>query len=142
VPYGGGVPSLTAVISGEAQLVFADVVPTLPMIRDGRVVPLATTGLNRSGVTPDVPTLDELGLKGFAVTAWVALMAPKGTPQPVVDKLDAEINTVLKDPDFRAQIVKIGIDPLGGTPDQLAVFLRDQIPIWKQRAVEAGLKPE
>jgi tripartite-type tricarboxylate transporter receptor subunit TctC len=142
VPYGGGVPSLTAVISGEAQLVFADVVPTLPMIRDARVLPLATTGLNRSGVTPDIPTLNELGLKGFSVTAWVAMVAPKGTPQPIVDKLNTEINAVLKNSDFRAQIIKIGIDPLGGTPGELAAFLRDQIPIWKQRAAEAGLKPE
>jgi tripartite-type tricarboxylate transporter receptor subunit TctC len=142
VPYRGGIPSLTAVISGEAQLVFADVVPTLPMIRDGRVLPLATTGLNRSGVTPDVPTLNELGLNGFSVTAWVAMVAPKGTPQPVVDKLNSEMNRILMDPDFSAQIIKIGIDPLGDTPDQLAAYLREQLPIWKQRAVDAGLKPE
>jgi tripartite-type tricarboxylate transporter receptor subunit TctC len=142
VPYKGGVPSLTAVISGEAQLVFADVVPTVPLIRDKRLVALATTGLNRSGVTPDIPTLNELGLKGFSVTAWIAMVAPKGTPQAVVDKLNGEINTILKDPEFRAQIIRIGIDPLGDTPEQFATFLREQIPIWKQRAVEAGLQPE
>jgi tripartite-type tricarboxylate transporter receptor subunit TctC len=142
VPYKGGVPSLTAVISGEAQLVFADVVPTVPLIRDKRLVALATTGLNRSGVTPDIPTLNELGLKGFSVTAWIAMVAPKGTPQAVVDKLNGEINTILKDPDFRAQIIKIGIDPVGDTPEQFATFLREQLPIWKQRAVEAGLQPE
>ncbi len=142
VPYRGGVPSLTAVISGEAQLVFADVVPTLPMIRDGRVRPLATTGLNRSGVTPDVPTLNELGLKGFSVTASVPMVAPRGTPKSVVDRLNGEINKVLKDPEFRAQIIKIGIDPIGGTPEEAAKFLREQLPIWKQRAAEAGLKPE
>lgn len=142
VPYAGGVPSLTAVISGEAQLVFADIVPTLPMIRDSRVLPLATTGLNRSGVAPDIPTLNELGLKGFSVTAWVPMVAPKGTPKPVVDKLNNEINNILKDPDFRAQIIKIGIDPLGGTPEQLATYLREQLPIWMQRAIDAGLKPE
>jgi len=142
VPYKGGVPSLTAVISGEAQLVFADVVPTLPMIRDKRVVALATTGLNRSGVTPQIPTLNELGFKGFSVTAWIAMVAPKGTPQAVVDKLNGEISTVLKDPELRAQIIKIGIDPLGDTPDQFADFLRKELPIWKQRAVDAGLKPE
>lgn len=142
VPYKGGVPSLTAVISGEAQLVFADVVPTLPMIRDHRLLALATTGLSRSGVTPDVPTLNELGLKGFDVTAWVAMVAPKGTPQPIVDRLNGEINAILKDPDFRAHMIKIGIDPLGNTPDQFATFLREQLPIWKQRAIDAGLQPE
>lgn len=142
VPYRGGVPSLTAVISGEAQLVFADVVPTLPMIRDNRVKALATTGLNRSGVTPDIPTLNESGLKGFSVTAWIALVAPKGTPQAVADKLNDEINKTLKDPEFREQIIKIGIDPLGDKPDEFGRFLADQIPIWKQRAVDSGLKPE
>jgi tripartite-type tricarboxylate transporter receptor subunit TctC len=69
-------------------------------------------------------------------------VAPKGTPQAVVDKLNGEINTILKDPDFRAQIIKIGIDPVGDTPEQFATFLREQLPIWKQRAVEAGLQPE
>jgi tripartite-type tricarboxylate transporter receptor subunit TctC len=142
VPYKGGVPSLTAVISGEAQLVFADVVPTLPMIRDKRVLALATTGMNRSGVTPDIPTLNELGLKGFSVTAWIAMVAPKATPPAVVDKLNGAINAILKDPEFRAQIIKIGIDPLGNTPEQFATFLREQLPIWKQRAVDAGLQPE
>jgi tripartite-type tricarboxylate transporter receptor subunit TctC len=142
VPYQGGVPSLTAVISGEAQLVFADIVPTLPMIRAGQVRALATTGLNRSAVAPDIPTLNELGLKGFSVTAWVPMVAPKGTPKPIVDKLNEEINKILKDPDFRAQIIKIGIDPLGGTPEQLATYLNEQLPIWKQRAVDAGLQPE
>jgi len=142
VPYRGGVPSLMAVISGEAQMVFSDVVPTAPMIRDGRVRALATTGLNRSGVTPDVPTLNELGLKGFSVTAWLPMVAPKGTPKDVVDKLNSEVNKILKDSEFRAQIIKIGIDPVGGTPEQAANYLREELPIWKQRAVDAGLKPE
>lgn len=142
VPYRGGVPSLTAVISGEAQLVFADIVPTLPMIKDNRVRPLAITGKNRSGLLKDTPTLDESGLKGFSVTAWVPMMAPKGTPKAVVDKLNAEINKILKDPEFRDQITKIGIDPLGGTPEELGKYLAAEIPIWKQRAADAGLKPE
>jgi tripartite-type tricarboxylate transporter receptor subunit TctC len=142
VPYRGGIPSLTAVISGESQLVFADIVPTLPMIKDNRVRPLAITGKNRSGLAKDIPTLDELGLKGFSVTAWIPMMAPKGTPKAVVDKLNAEINKILKDPEFRDQIIKIGIDPLGGTPEELGKYLSEEIPIWKQRAAEAGLKPE
>jgi tripartite-type tricarboxylate transporter receptor subunit TctC len=142
VPYKGGVPSLTAVISGEAQIVFADIVPTLPMIRDGRVRALATTGLKRSALAPNVPTLDELGLKGFQVTAWVPLMAPKGTPREIVDKINKEVNAILKDREFQASIIKIGIDPLGGTPDQLGQYLNEQIPIWKQRAADVGLKAD
>jgi tripartite-type tricarboxylate transporter receptor subunit TctC len=103
---------------------------------------LATTGLNRSAVTPEIATLNELGLKGFDVTAWIAMVAPKGTPQATIDKLNGEINAILKDADFRAQIIKIGIDPLGDTPEQFGAFLREQFPIWKQRAIDAGLQPE
>jgi tripartite-type tricarboxylate transporter receptor subunit TctC len=142
VPYQGGVPSLTAVISGEAQLVFSDIVPALPMINDGRVRALATTGLKRSGVTPNLPTLDESGLKGFSVTAWIGMVAPKGTPAAVVDKLNAEINKILKEPDFRQHIIKIGIDPIGDTPQEFGKYLADQIPLWRRRAIDAGLKVE
>lgn len=142
VPYPGGVPSLTAVISGEAQLVFSDIVPALPMINDGRVRALATTGLTRSGVTPDVSTLDQAGLQGFDVTAWVGMVAPKGTPADIVDKLNRQINEILREPDFRQYITKIGIDPLGDTPQEFAKYLAEQIPIWHERAVDAGLKVE
>jgi tripartite-type tricarboxylate transporter receptor subunit TctC len=142
VPYPGGVPSLTAVISGEAQLVFSDIVPALPMIKDGRVRALGTTGLARSGVTPDVPTLNESGLKGFDVTAWVGMVAPKGTPSDVADKLNAEINEILKEPEFRQHIVKIGIDPIGGTREAFGKYLAAQIPVWRQRAIDAALKVE
>lgn len=142
VPYPGGVPSLTAVISGEAQLVFCDIVPSLPMINDGRVLALATTGLKRSGVTPKVPTLDEAGLKGFSVTAWIGMVAPKGTPATVVDKLNAEINKILKEPEFKEHIVKIGIDPIGDAPQEFGKYLAEQIPVWRQRAIDAGLKVE
>lgn len=142
VPYQGGVPSLTAVISGEAQLVFSDIVPALPMINDGRVRALATTGLKRSGVTPNLPTLDESGLKGFSVTAWIGMVAPKGTPAAIVDKLNGEINKILKGPDFRQHIIKIGIDPTGDTPQEFGKYLAEQIPLWRQRAIDAGLKVE
>lgn len=142
VPYPGGVPSLTAVISGEAQAVFSDIVPALPMITDGRVRALATTGLARSGVTPNLPTLNESGLKGFDVSAWVGMVGPKGVPAGIVDKLNTEINAILKEPDFRQQIIRIGIDPSGDTPHAFGHYLAEQIPLWRQRAVDSGLKVE
>ena len=142
VPYAGGVPSLTAVISGEAQLVFSDIVPALPMINDGRLRALATTGLSRSGVAPKVPTLNESGLKGFDLAAWVAMVAPKNTPQDVVAKLNARIAEILKQPEFKEYIIKIGIDPIGDTPEEFGKYLAAQIPIWRERALDAGLKVE
>ena len=141
-PYRGGVPSLTAAISGEVQITFSDVVPALPLIRDHRLIAIATTGARRSGVLPDVPTLAESGLKGFNITAWVGLVAPKGTPKEIVDKLNGEIGRILKDPEFVKEITSIGIDPLGSTPAEFATFLRAEIPRWQQIVIDAGAKVE
>ena len=87
VPYRGGVPSLTAAIAGEVQLVFSDIVPAVPQIRDNRLTALGLTGLRRAQIAPDIPTLDESGLPGFSITAWIGVVAPKGTPKDIVQKL-------------------------------------------------------
>ena len=142
VPYRGGVPSLTAAISGEVQVTFSDIVPALPLVRDGRLRALATTGSSRAGVAPDVPTLAESGVPGFDISAWVGLVAPKGTPADVVRKLNGDINRILKDRQFADQITAMGADPLGNTPEQFAEFLRKEIPRWKEIVVEAGVKVE
>jgi tripartite-type tricarboxylate transporter receptor subunit TctC len=98
--------------------------------------------LRRAHIAPDIPTLNESGLPGFNITAWIGAVAPKGTPQAVVQKLNAEIGRTLKDPEFAAKISAIGIDPLGDTPEQFAVFLRKEIPRWKQIVQDAGVKVE
>ena len=142
VPYRGGVPSLTAAIAGEVQLVFSDIVPAMPQIRDDRLTALGLTGLRRAGIAPDIPTLDESGLPGFSITAWIAVVAPKGTPNDIVQKLNLEIGRALKDPEFARQISTMGIDPLGSTPDEFAAFLRKEIPRWKQIVQDAEVKVE
>jgi tripartite-type tricarboxylate transporter receptor subunit TctC len=142
VPYRGGVPSLTAAIAGDVQLVFSDVVPAMPQIRDNRLTALGQTGLRRAGIAPDIPTLDESGLPGFSITAWIGVVAPKGTASDIVQKLNREIGRALKDPDFARQISTIGIDPLGSTPDEFAAFLRQEIRRWKQIVEDAEVKVE
>ena len=142
VPYRGGAPSLTAAVAGEVQLVFSDIVPAAPLVLDNRLRGLAMTGLRRAAIAPDIPTLDESGLKGFSITAWVGLVAPKGTPHDIVRKLNLEVLRALKDPEFVAQISKLGIDPIGSTPDEFAAFLRREIPRWKQIVQDAGAKLE
>jgi tripartite-type tricarboxylate transporter receptor subunit TctC len=142
VPYRGGAPSLTAAVAGEVQLVFSDIVPAAPLVLDNRLRGLAMTGLRRAAIAPDIPTLDEAGLKGFSITAWVALVAPKGTPHDIVQKLNLEVLRALKDPEFVAQISKLGIDPIGSTPGEFAAFLRQEIPRWKQIVQDAGAKLE
>jgi tripartite-type tricarboxylate transporter receptor subunit TctC len=142
VPYRGGVPSLTAAIAGEVQLVFSDIVPAVPQIRDNRLTALGLTGVRRAQIAPDIPTLDESGLPGFSVTAWIGVVAPKGTPKDIVQKLNLEIGRALKDPEFARQIATMGIDPLGSTPEEFAAFLRKEIPRWKQIVQDAEVKVE
>jgi tripartite-type tricarboxylate transporter receptor subunit TctC len=142
VPYRGGVPSVTAAMSGEVQLVFSDIVPVIPQIRDNRLRALGQTGLHRARIAPDIPTLDESGLPGFNITAWIGAVAPKGTPVDIVQKLNGQIERALKDPQFAEQISAIGIDPLGSTPDEFAAFLRNEVPRWKQIVQDAGVKIE
>jgi tripartite-type tricarboxylate transporter receptor subunit TctC len=142
VPYRGGLPSLMGAIAGEVQLVFSDIVPAVPQVRDHKLTALGLTGLHRARIAPDIPTFDEQGLAGFSITAWIGVVAPKGTPDTVVQKLNAEIGRTLKDPEFSSQISKIGIDPLGSTPDEFAAFLHKEIPRWKQLAHDAEVKVE
>ena len=142
VPYRGGVPSLTAAIAGEVQLVFSDILPVVPQIRDNRLNALGLTALRRAGIAADIPTLDESGLPGFSVTAWVAVVAPKGTPNEIVQKLNLEIGRALKEPEFARQISTMGIDPLGSTPGEFAAFLRTEIPRWRQIVQDAEVKVE
>lgn len=142
VPYRGGLPSLMGAIAGEVQLVFSDIVPAMPQVRDHKLNALGLTGLRRAHIAPDIATFDEQGLKGFSITAWIGAVAPKGTPSDVVHKLNAEIGRALKDPEFADQITKIGIDPLGGTPEEFSAFLVKEIPRWKQLAQDAEIKVE
>jgi tripartite-type tricarboxylate transporter receptor subunit TctC len=142
VPYRGGVPSLTAAISGEVQVTFSDIVPALPLVKDGRLRAIASSGSRRAGVAPEIPTLAESGLPGFNITTWVGLVAPKGTPREIVTKLNSEINRILKTREFADQIIAIGIDPIGNTPAEFAEFLRKEVPRWKDIVTEAGVKLE
>jgi tripartite-type tricarboxylate transporter receptor subunit TctC len=124
------------------QLVFSDILPVVPQIRDNRLNALGLTALRRAGIAPDIPTLDESGLPGFSVTAWVAVVAPKGTPNEIVQKLNLEIGRALKEPEFARQISTMGIDPLGSTPGEFAAFLRMEIPRWRQIVQDAEVKVE
>jgi tripartite-type tricarboxylate transporter receptor subunit TctC len=142
VPYRGGLPSLMGAIAGEVQLVFSDIVPAMPQVHDNKLTALGLTGLRRARIAPDIPTFDEQGLKGFSITAWIGAVAPKGTPSDIVHRLNLEIGRALKDPEFADQIIKIGIDPLGGTPEQFATFLGTEIPRWQQIVQDAEVKVE
>ena len=142
VPYNGGVPSLTAAMSGEVQITLTDIVPALPLIRDGRLRVLATTSEHRPQVAPEIPTIAEAGFPGFNIVAWNGLLAPKSTPAEIVRLLNAEVNRILKIPEVRQQVISIGIDPLGGTSEAFTSLLKEDIPRWKALVIDAGAKLE
>ena len=142
IPYRGGVPSLTAAVAGEVPLAFSDNVPAMPLVRDGRLKALASTGQRRSGISPDVPTMVEAGLPGFDIVATSWFAAPGGTPMDIVRKLNREVLRALNDPEFRDKLRTMGLDPLGFTPEEAAAFLRSELPRWKSIVTEAGVKLE
>ena len=132
VPYKGSTGARTDILSGQIQILF-DSVPTMAaMVNTGMVRALGTSGLKRSAILPDVPTLDEAGAPGFQATLWVGFMAPKGTPQPVIDLLNREITKIVQRPEIEAAWEKLGATPMMMTQADFTKFMQDQIDKWAQ----------
>ena len=130
VPYKGSSGMRTDILSGEIQLLF-DSVPTMaPLIKSGMVRPIGTSGKARSPILPDVPTLNEAGAPGFAATLWVGFMAPKNTPQPIIDLLNRSITSILQRPDIKKMWEDEGAAPLVMTQPQFAAFMQSEIVKW------------
>jgi tripartite-type tricarboxylate transporter receptor subunit TctC len=130
VPYKGSTGMRTDILSGQIQMLF-DSVPTMaPMIKAGKVRALGTSGVKRSPILPDVPTLAEAGVPGFQATLWVGFMAPAGTPQPIIEKLNKEITKIVSRPDIRAAWEKQGAEPVTMTQPQFKQFMDAQIAKW------------
>lgn len=123
VPYKGGGPAVQDVIAGHVNLSFATILETSSLIRAGRLRPLAVTGDARSPALPDVPTVAESGLPGYNSISWIALLAPAGTPQPVIDKVAGDVRAVLQTPDLRDRLVQQGATPVGSSPDELRALI-------------------
>ena len=132
VPYKGSTGARTDILSGQIQILF-DSVPTMAaMVNTGMVRALGTSGLKRSAILPDVPTLDEAGAPAFQATLWVGFMAPKGTPQPVIDLLNREITKIVQRPEIQAAWEKLGATPMMMTQADFTKFMQDQIDKWAQ----------
>jgi tripartite-type tricarboxylate transporter receptor subunit TctC len=130
VPYKGSSGMRTDILSGQIQLLF-DSVPTMaPLIKSGMVRAIGTSGKARSPILPDVPTLSEAGAPGFQATLWVGFMAPKSTPQPIIDLLSRNITSILKRPDIKKKWEDEGATPLVMTQPEFAAFMQAQIDKW------------
>jgi tripartite-type tricarboxylate transporter receptor subunit TctC len=140
VPYKGAAQALTDVVGGTVDLYMGSVPTLLGQIKQGKVRPLAVTSAKRVDDLPNVPTINESGYKGFDATSWFGLLAPANTPKEVVAKLNAEFNKALRTPELSKRLSDEGADPAGGTPEQFAALIKDDIPRWGKVVKESGAK--
>ena len=139
IPYRGA--QLTDTMSGIVPVGIQNMGSTLPFVRDGRLRGLAITALQRSPFAPELPTVVEAGFPGFEATSWFALLAPKGTPQPILEKVRAEALKVLADPEMVQKFGVIGLAPVGSTGEETRAAIARDIPKWGKVIQDAGIKP-
>jgi tripartite-type tricarboxylate transporter receptor subunit TctC len=140
IAYKGSVPAVTALLGGNTDMLFDNVPNVYPEIQAGKLRALATTGLKRSPMLPDIPTVDESGVRGYEVTVWFGIQAPAGTPKPIVDKLNRELGRMLQDPAVRERFAMHGVQPVGGTPDRFAKQVSIEIKKWGDLIQRADIK--
>lgn len=139
VPYRGGAPAMTDLMTGQIDFMFTPAPNSIAQIKSGRVRGIAVTSLKRSGVLPDLPTMDEAGLKGFELLGWIGLMGPAGTPPAVITRLNGEVHKMLGG-DLKARLFDLGLDVAGGSPEQFGEFIKKDIAKYA-RIVQAAKIP-
>ena len=142
VPYKGAAPSMVALVAGETQLTFTTVLVAVPYVKAGRLRALGVASLKRSPAVPDVPTIDEAGVKGFDSTAWWGLLAPAKTPRAIVDRLYSVTTSTMKLPDMRERLAQLGAEPAGHTPEAFDQLIRDDIAKWGKVVKALGITAE
>lgn len=140
VPYKGVAPAMNDVAGGHVSLILGQSSSVLPMVRSGKLNAIGVASARRSTSAPDLPTLAEQGLPGFEVVAWYGLMAPAGTPRAIVDRIAAEASKALQDKEVRARFAALGVEPVGGTPDEFAAVIRRDRTRWSEVVKRQKLK--
>ena len=130
VPYKGSGPAINDLVGGQVPIAFESLIPILPQLKGGKLRPLAVTSLKRSALLPDVPTLDESGVKGYESIAWYGVVAPGKTPKPIVDKLNAEMVKALRDPDIKQRLAEMGSAEVAGSPEKFGALIKAEIAKW------------
>lgn len=142
VPYKGTGPAIVDTISGQTQLLWGSIAPTTPHVKSGKLKPLAVTTMQRVEAFKDVPTVNESGLKGYDVVLWHGLVGPRNLPRPVVDRVNGELNKILKAKDMQEKLAGDGVSAAGGTPEQFAALIKKDIEMWRRVVQKAGVKAE
>ncbi len=141
VPYKGVAPGLAAVMAGEVELMFTGLTAGLVQVNAGKVRALAVTTAKRTPAAPQVPTIAEAGYPEYEALAWYGILAPAGTPAPVISRLNAEFAKALNAPDIRERFAKIGVDPAPGSPSDLLEMIRKETELWAKVIKATGAKP-
>jgi tripartite-type tricarboxylate transporter receptor subunit TctC len=142
VPYKGNAPAVADVMGGHVGMIFDGMAASLPNVRAGKLRALAVTTTKRSASIPELPTVAESGLPGFEVASWFGLLAPAGTPAPVIAKLNAAVVPILKEPDVVKLMDNLGLEPAPGTPDEFAAYIRAEQAKWARVVREAKIQIE
>lgn len=142
VPYKGSGPAVADLAEGRVQMMFDGIPAFLPFIEAGKLRPLAAASLERNKLLPDLPTFAELGYKGMDVALWYGLIAPVGTPEPIVQRLNAELNKVLALPAVREAFAKQSVDAAPGSPADFTAFMQNELDRWGKVVKSAGIQPE
>ncbi len=140
IPYKGVAPAIPDLLGGRVTMMFSPMQVALPLVRDGKLRALAVTSLRRSSAAPELPTIAESGYTGFAVTGWIGLLAPAGTPATILHKLHLETSKALALPDLRAKLADLGMEGIGNSPDEFAAAIKSEIPKWAKVIKESGIK--
>ena len=140
VPFNGSPPAVTATVQGETQMMFAVMQPLQAQIQAGRLRALAVTTATRFPLLPDLPAIAEAGYPGFEALAWNGVLVPAGTPRPIVQRLNAEINAILKDPGVKSALNAQGFELIGGTPEDFAKLIKSESDKWAPVIAKTGAK--
>ncbi|MEA3152543.1 MAG: hypothetical protein QOK44_132 [Betaproteobacteria bacterium] len=141
IPYKGSAPSLADLVGGHVDMVVSTLTSAVPLMKAGKVRPIAVTSLERSAEWPDVPTLNEAGLKGFQADGWNGLSAPARTPRDLIDRINGDVARVLQSPDVVDKFLREGAAPKRTTPAQFSAFVRDEIAKWSKVVKFAKVEP-
>jgi tripartite-type tricarboxylate transporter receptor subunit TctC len=142
VPFKGGAPALTALMSGEVQMSYENSLIVVPHIKAGKLHALAVTGLQRSKLMPELPTIAEGGLPGYAASGWYGFVVPAAVPKEIVARLNADVARILRMPDVVERLSGQGAEPVGGTAEQFAAFIRSEIDKWSGLVKATNMKPD
>lgn len=142
VPYKGSAPAMQALLGGEVDLVFENILAAVPLIQSGKIRALGVTSSKRASQLPDTPALAEAGVPGYEIVSWQAVFAPAGTPQPVVQRLSTEIAKILQEPEIKSRLSALGVEPSGAGPAELGSFQKSEVAKWAQLIKTANIKVE